>query len=275
MNGYPGMHVVVHTYPYEVDLVYPQLLGLPEITGISLQDGYQDARDVLMNYDTLSLQAGNQWVLCYDEVNSAWHGVTPDAGYPGPWTSNPPPQTVLKEKALAGPLMAGAEGVESYFGYDLPMSDLDAEDFRSRDQWWDYCRWAKEALEMVPFWEMERSQQYTTDPSDEWVLSNGTDSWLFYSQDGQPVDYQLPSGQYTVLMIDMTDGSQSPTNSFVTGSGYSISNTSGNEFFAVVSTIVPFDVNELEVHERNGEVCWRSPDETQQILHGLNEDLLR
>lgn len=272
MNGYPGIHVVVHTYPYEVDLVYPQLLGLPEITGISLQDGYQDAVDVLMNYDTLSFQAGNQWVVCYDEVNSAWHGVTPDAGYPGTWTSNPPSQTVLKEKALAGPLMTGAEGIESYFGYDLPMSDLDAEDFRSRDQWWDYCRWAKTAIEMVPFWEMERAQQYTSDPSDEWVLSNGTDSWLYYSQDGQTIDYQLPSGQYNVLTIDMVDGTQSSTNSFVSGTGYSISNASGNEFFAVVSTIVPFDVNQLEVTERNGEVCWRAPDKTQEIMIQSQEE---
>lgn len=265
-NPWTGKHVVIHTYPFEVDLVYPQLLGLEEITGISLQDGYQDAAGVLVNYDTLSGNNGHQWVVCYDEVNSAWHGVTPDAGYPGPWTSNPPNQDVLREKALVQPLMAGAEGVESYFGYDLPMSDLDAEDFRSRDQWWDYCRWAKNAMEMVPFWEMNRADQYTTDPSDEWVLSDGIASWLFYSKDGGDLDYNLPSGQYEVQLIDMTTGIAGSINTFFTGAGYVIGLGTGADYFAVVSPISVFDVNSLEVNVRGADVCWRAPDETIEIV---------
>jgi len=36
--------------------------------------------------------------------------------------------------------MAGGAGVECYFGYQLPENDLLLEDFRSRDQSWDYCR---------------------------------------------------------------------------------------------------------------------------------------
>lgn len=264
-NPWTGKHVVVHTFPFEVDLVYPQLLGLEEITGISLQDGYQDAAGVLVNYDTLSSNNGHQWVVCYDEVNSAWHGVTPDAGYPGPWTSNPPNQNVLREKALVQPLMSGAEGVESYFGYDLPMSDLDAEDFRSRDQWWDYCRWAKDAVEMVPFWQMDRADQYTTDPSDEWVLSDGISSWLFYSKDGGDLDYNLPTGQYEVQLIDMTTGIAGSVNTFFTGAGYIIGLGTGADYFAVVNPVSVFDVNSLEVKVRGADVCWRAPDETIEI----------
>jgi hypothetical protein len=46
----------------------------------------------------------------------------------------------IRKLCLWGTLMAGGGGVEYYFGYQLPENDLACEDFRSRDQSWDYCR---------------------------------------------------------------------------------------------------------------------------------------
>jgi hypothetical protein len=44
--------------------------------------------------------------------------------------------TIPCEISLWGALMAGATGVEWYFGYRYPHNDLNLEDFRSRENWW-------------------------------------------------------------------------------------------------------------------------------------------
>lgn len=46
----------------------------------------------------------------------------------------------IRKLTLWGTLMAGGAGVEYYFGYALPENDLVAQDVRSRDKSWDYCR---------------------------------------------------------------------------------------------------------------------------------------
>eukprot|EP00179_Madagascaria_erythrocladioides_P006259 CAMPEP_0198323710 /NCGR_PEP_ID=MMETSP1450-20131203/11880_1 /TAXON_ID=753684 ORGANISM="Madagascaria erythrocladiodes, Strain CCMP3234" /NCGR_SAMPLE_ID=MMETSP1450 /ASSEMBLY_ACC=CAM_ASM_001115 /LENGTH=51 /DNA_ID=CAMNT_0044027441 /DNA_START=69 /DNA_END=220 /DNA_ORIENTATION=- len=42
---------------------------------------------------------------------------------------------------------------ESYFGFSYECSDMTCENFRSRDIWWDQCRYAKEFFERyIRFW---------------------------------------------------------------------------------------------------------------------------
>ena len=60
--------------------------------------------------------------------------------------------------------MAGGFGVEWYFGYDSPNSDLTCQDFRSRDLFWDQNRHARRFFEQyLPFWEMDPADQLTAD----------------------------------------------------------------------------------------------------------------
>ena len=67
----------------------------------------------------------------------------------------------IRKLTLWGNLMGGGAGVEYYFGYRLPQHDLNVEDFRSRDQSWDYARIAIEFFKehKIPFWEMQPADE--------------------------------------------------------------------------------------------------------------------
>ncbi len=61
-------------------------------------------------------------------------------------------QHEVRKQTLWGVLMAGGAGVEYYFGYQFTQNDLVCEDWRSRDQSWDYCRiaWNSSATNGFP-----------------------------------------------------------------------------------------------------------------------------
>ena len=44
-------------------------------------------------------------------------------------------QTELRGAVLWGNLLAGGAGIEAYFGYHHAHNDINAEDFRSRENW--------------------------------------------------------------------------------------------------------------------------------------------
>ena len=75
-----------------------------------------------------------------------------------------PEQNDARINALYGTLMAGGYGVEWYFGYASPQSDLTCEDFRSRDLFWDQNRHARHFFEnYLPFWKMVPADGLTRD----------------------------------------------------------------------------------------------------------------
>ena len=49
-----------------------------------------------------------------------------------------------RTNALWGTLLAGGLGNEWHFGYQHAHSDLTRNDSRSRDAWWNFCRYALE-----------------------------------------------------------------------------------------------------------------------------------
>ena len=92
-----------------------------------------------------SAKAGKPWVVAFDESVQAAHAQCPDLGYQGfdghdrtgkmAYT-----QHKVRKQTLWGTLMGGGAGCEYYFGYQFDENDIDCEDWRSRDQSWDYCR---------------------------------------------------------------------------------------------------------------------------------------
>ena len=135
-------NVVLHTYPREQVQVYTPLLGKKsELTGLSLQNGWEAAFKQTLKWVTESNKAGKPWVVANDEQNAADKGVPPDPGYKGFDASTLTYDLHdIRKQTLWGNLMAGGAGVEYYFGYKLPENDLLMEDFRSRDKSWDFCR---------------------------------------------------------------------------------------------------------------------------------------
>jgi hypothetical protein len=87
-------------------------------------------------------------VVANDEQNPANDGIVTDA--------EEFHHDSVRGPILWGNLLAGGAGIESYFGYNHPHSDLNCEDFNSRSNWWNQCRYALEFFHNhgVPFWDM-------------------------------------------------------------------------------------------------------------------------
>ena len=152
-------HIVIHTFPQDQERVYTALLGSKSLlTGASLQNGWSQTHKQTVKWVRESAAAGKPWVVANDEQGGADTGVPPDPGYQGyngKTKDGKSVQTVddIRKMSLWGNLMAGGAGVEYYFGYQLPQSDLVCEDFRSRDKSWDYARYALEFFRdyRIPF----------------------------------------------------------------------------------------------------------------------------
>lgn len=200
-------HVVLHTFPNEQERVYLPLLGeASALTGASLQNAHDATHARTVRWVVASERAGRPWVAATDEQGPADLGVPPDPGYPG-WNGldakGHPVQTLhdIRKYTLWGNLMAGGAGVEYYFGYLPPESDLDLEDFRSRDQTWQYARIALEFFRAhdVPFWLME--------PADALVGNAGHDNSRYgFAAPGRLYLVYLPRGGSADLDLSGADG---------------------------------------------------------------------
>ncbi|MEM7143638.1 MAG: DUF5060 domain-containing protein [Verrucomicrobiota bacterium] len=151
--------IVIHTFPDQQDKIYRPLLGgASALRGASLQNSnVKDCHKQIVKWTRESADSGVPWVVAFDEPGSASEGMPADPGYPGmPDGFDNPSIDDVRKYVLWGTLLGGGAGVEYYFGYKLPQNDLNCEDWRSRDQSWDYCRIALEffAKEEIPFHEM-------------------------------------------------------------------------------------------------------------------------
>jgi len=166
-----GHHVVVHTFPDQQEKVYRPLLGRPEVlTGVSLQNHWQVTHRLSWQWIRESSASGHAWVVANDEQNPADLGVPPDEGYAGfagvARSASAKGETSytrhdIRRYCLWGALMAGAEGVEYYFGYKLPQNDLNCEDFRSRARAWADARRALDLFrrQNIPFHDMDNHDE--------------------------------------------------------------------------------------------------------------------
>jgi hypothetical protein len=80
--------------------------------------------------------------------------------------------------------MAGGSGSIHFFGYKYPNSDLDMEDWRSRDHFWDLQRYAHEFFtRWLPFWQMSHADSLTPDEAD-YVFAKAGEIYADYAPDG-------------------------------------------------------------------------------------------
>jgi hypothetical protein len=214
-----GHHTVIHTYPNEQERVYLPLLGDQSVlTGASLQNAHDGTHARTVQWVVASERAGRPWVVANDEQGPASLGVPPDPGFAG-WKGvdekGKPVQTVhdIRKYTLWGNLLAGGAGVEYYFGYAPPHSDLDLEDFRSRDKTWDYARIALEFFrtEKVPFWEMEPADALVgnaTHGNSRYCFARRGQLYLVYLPRGGSADLDLSgaSGEFSVSWFDPRSG---------------------------------------------------------------------
>lgn len=215
-------HIVVHTFPPQHDKVYRPLLGnRSALTGVSLQNSniYDTHRDTL-KWVRESAEARKPWVVAFDESGNAAHGQPPDLGYRGFDGKDNDGKKVytqheVRKYTLWGTLMAGGAGVEYYFGYKLSENDLVCEDWRSRDQSWDYCRIALGFFHEhdVPFWEMKNANALVGNPKDDnskYCLAKPGSVYAIYLPEGGTCELDLTgqTGEYLIQWYNPREGGE-------------------------------------------------------------------
>ncbi|MCA9068351.1 MAG: hypothetical protein KDA84_05480, partial [Planctomycetaceae bacterium] len=205
----PYQHpIVVHTFPDQQDKVYRPLLGdQSQLTGASLQNSSLETTHAqTVKWVEASAQSGRPWIVAFDESGSAAHGQCPDLGYRGFDGRDRTGKMIytqhkVRKETLWGNLMGGGAGCEYYFGYQFVENDLLCEDWRSRDQSWDYCRIAIEFFHQneIPFWEMTNRDEVVGNPQ------HGTSKFCFAKPNEIYLVY-LPNGGQTELDLTGAKG---------------------------------------------------------------------
>ena len=182
-------HIVIHNMG---DPHYDLLGDASALTGFSLQTSKPDFSQVhrrTRDYIDRSVAAGKRWVVACDEPGDATHGLITDA--------EDPTRDNARKNALWGNIMAGGAGVEWYFGYKHPHSDLTCQDYRTRQKVWDQCRIALQFFDKyeIPFWDMKCEDEMTAS-RDDYVLCKPNELYLVYLKRGGKMELNVTSGKF-------------------------------------------------------------------------------
>ena len=183
-------HIVIHNAG---DPHYDMLGDASALTGFSLQTSKPDFSQVhrrTRDYIDRSVEAGKPWVVACDEPGDASHGLITDA--------EDPTRDNARKNGLWGNIMAGGAGLEWYFGYKHPHSDLTCQDYRTREKVWDQCRYALEFFRKheIPFWEMKCEDEMTENTDDYCFVKPG-EIYLVYLKHGGKVQIETARGNFT------------------------------------------------------------------------------
>eukprot|EP00179_Madagascaria_erythrocladioides_P011012 CAMPEP_0198365384 /NCGR_PEP_ID=MMETSP1450-20131203/154145_1 /TAXON_ID=753684 ORGANISM="Madagascaria erythrocladiodes, Strain CCMP3234" /NCGR_SAMPLE_ID=MMETSP1450 /ASSEMBLY_ACC=CAM_ASM_001115 /LENGTH=1139 /DNA_ID=CAMNT_0044072835 /DNA_START=89 /DNA_END=3507 /DNA_ORIENTATION=- len=195
-------HIVIHSHPGDLMEMYTSLLDYAgsgrrfPYTGFSLQSGNPESvyRQIRMFMD-MGMEKGLALVIASDEQGPWTHGIMPDAM--SDHSDN-------RRNIIFGSLMSGGAGVEAYFGWRYPESDMTCQDLNSRSKWWDLCRYALEFFDKyVPFYDMKPDDGFA---GSHWALSSKSHH-VVYFENGGSADVSV-DGEYGVVWWD-------PSRSFV------------------------------------------------------------
>jgi len=206
-------HIVIHNGANHYDLMGKEFA----LTGFSLQTNKPDFSRVhsqTKNYIDRSVAAGKPWVVACDEPGDASHGLITDA--------EDPTRDNARKNGLWGNIMAGGAGVEWYFGYQHPHSDLTCQDYRTRAKVWRQCRYALEFFEKfdVPFWQMTCDDELTDNPDDYCLYKKGQVYVIYLKKGGTAaLDLSDASGIFEVQWYNPRTGGALQTGSVRTING--------------------------------------------------------
>ena len=216
------------TDPYKHPIVihngsthYNMLGSASKLTGFSLQLNASDFTDMFAmtkDYIDRSENADRPWVVACDEPGDARLSLRPDNDAGSSHIN-------ARKNALWGNIMAGGAGCEFYFGYDKPHSDLTCNDFRSRDAFWDYCRYTLELFEGndIPFELMKNQNSLVSDSGNNAnrCLARTGDTYLVQLHDGgiHTLNLSAASGSFTVKWFDPRNGGALINGPTVSGGG--------------------------------------------------------
>jgi len=120
-------------------------------------------------------------------------------------------------------LLAGAAGVEWYFGADYPGNDLSAEDWRSRELIWDQTRYALQFMQRnVPFHMMAPANHLSPEEGSYCFAQAGV-TYVIYTPGGlsPTVDLQAFESGFDIFWYNPREGGdlQRGSTEYVRGPG--------------------------------------------------------
>ncbi|MEO0530852.1 MAG: DUF5060 domain-containing protein [Planctomycetota bacterium] len=146
--------VMMHTYATaeEREPIVSRLLRFDKFDGLSMQCANTPLiHDETADWIERSEQYDRPWIVMQGEIGP-WHiGTAPDEVDPS--------HDQIRKEALWGALMAGAAGAEWYFGWLTSPNDLDAEDWRSRENMWRQSRAARDFFQRLDYTRMRAADQ--------------------------------------------------------------------------------------------------------------------
>ena len=195
-------HMVIHNGNNHFDLLGDN----SALTGFSLQTSQPDFSNVhyrTRQYIRRSTQAGKPWVVACDEPGDAMHSLVTD--------EEDPTHDNARMNALWGNIMAGGAGVEWYFGYKHPHSDLTCQDYRVRQNMWKQSRIALDFFtdHKIPFWDMANANKLV-DTRDAYCFAQYGKLYLVYLKRSQSTSLDLSDaeGVFEVVWFNPREGGE-------------------------------------------------------------------
>ncbi|HEA23221.1 hypothetical protein LCGC14_1034250 [marine sediment metagenome] len=176
---------------------FSPLLGYTnfEIPSLQLYDTVEVHHEI-KKWRDLSLEKKRPWTVYLDEIGPYTIGVTTDSA-----TNNNYDQ--LMHSSLWGSLLSGGAGTSWYFGgLDTPNNDLSAEDFRTRDQWWDITVNAKKFFnDHLPFSEMQNQDELLSNEK-AYCFAKKDEFYVVYLPKHEKTDLKIGDGAFTIAFYD-------------------------------------------------------------------------
>lgn len=193
-------HVVIHNGQDFYDLLGPA----SRYTGLSVQTTRADFSTVhseMLKWRRAAEDAGKVWANALDEPGDHRYSLVPDKVNPN--------HDNARQNALWGAFMAGAWGIEWYFGYEHEHSDLTCEDWRTRENMWEQSKHALDFFTKnnIPYWDMKPMDELTSNDND-YVLGKKDEVFIVYLKMGEKTNGTIPNlnGNYQVSWFNPRDG---------------------------------------------------------------------
>ncbi len=181
---------------------YGRLLGFEHFDGAALQHDSEHTHSQTLKWVEASAKAGHKWLVGVIEINPTSIGVAPDAD--DYW------HDTVRKSSIWGNLMAGGSGSVYFFGYKYPHGDLDLEDWRTRDHFWDLQRYAHQFFtRYLPFQKMRSADRLTPDPRDHVFALPGSVYAVYLPEGGgAELDLSAAAGVFEVKWYDPRHGGE-------------------------------------------------------------------
>ncbi|WP_149276951.1 DUF5060 domain-containing protein [Pareuzebyella sediminis] len=184
-----------------VAATFTPLLGYPdfEIASLQMLDTTEVHREIQKWVDR-SKKRNKSWAVYLDQIGQWDIGVTTD-------TAANNNHAMVMRTSLWGSLMSSGAGTSWYFGgLDEANSNLAAEDFRSRDQWWGISANAPQFfLKHLPFWEMQNHDDLLSNPK-AFCFAKKDQIYLVYLPKNETTDLTIGDGAFTIAFYDPKEG---------------------------------------------------------------------